>query len=139
VKSSVVQLTRRFDTAYETHKFYTLYSSGSCSTTFFMVKKHVTSHITIHAEPIHISGVCDAYSIYDSQTLFLGFFFETPKKNTRVTPIMLSVKIPPDQDDYVEVQLPPKYGILAYKSSNSSTLIIAQDELQLQYIVRDVI
>ena len=104
-----------------------------------MLRKHVTYNLSISDDCIHISGVCESYQIYDSTTLFLGYLFETPKKNTVVTPIMLSVKIPPEQDVYEEVQLPPKYGVLAYRSSNSSTLVIAQEELNLQYIVKDIV
>ena len=132
-------LITRLRSHYDTNKFYTLNTKGTSGLTFFMLRKHITHNITISSDCIYISGVCESYQIYDSSTLFLGYLFETPKKNTVVSPIMLSVKIPPDQDVYEEVQLPPKYGVLAYRSSNSSTLVIAQEELNLQYIVKDIV
>jgi len=123
---------------YEVNKFYLLLNKNNCSYSIFFTKKHVSSHITIVEEPIVISGVCEAYRLIDSRTLSIGYIFVTLKVRTKITPIMLSVKIPPDQDKYVEVQLPPKFGVLAYKSTNGSTLIIAQEELSLQYIIKDV-
>ena len=131
-------LVDRLNSYYDIHKFYNLPVRGDCALTFYMVRKHVTNHITFRVSHIGISGVCASVQIYDSNALFLGLLFESPKKNTIVKPFMLSIKIPPEQEEYKEVMLPPKYDVLAYTSDNSSTLVIAQAELDFQYIVKDL-
>lgn len=123
---------------YEANRFYELYSSSGCAYSVFFTKKHISNSISILDEVTTISGVCDAYSIIDSNTIVIGYVFVTLKARTVLTPISLAVIIPPEHDSFVEIQLPPKFGILAYKSDNGSTLIVAQEELDLHYIVKDV-
>ena len=136
-KVVAAHIVEHLQTHYEVCRFYNLATRGNCALTFFALRKHVTKHISISPHPVHISGVCASYTVLDSGTLFLGYLFETPKKNTRQTPISLAIRMPPEQELYQEVQLLPKCGILAYRSPNSSTLIIAQDELDLHYAVKD--
>lgn len=122
---------------YEVNKFYHLANKADCSYSVFFLKRHISNHVVVVDDPILVSGVCEAYKIVDSDTLHIGFLFRTIKARTKISPILLSVKIPPDQSDYKEIILPPKFGVLAYKSSNGSTLIVAQEELDLQYIIKD--
>lgn len=139
ISSSTKLATKKFiQQHYDINLFYFLHNKKDCTFTLFFVRHNVSLLITICDDPIIISGVCEAYPIYDSNVLHIGYVFVTLKARTKVTPLSLSIKIPPDQDDYVEIDLPPKFGVLAYKSSNGSTLVIAQEALNLQYIVKDV-
>ena len=114
IDKRVKQLVDRLHSHYDINKFYSLPVKGNCSQTFFLVRHHVSSHISFSENYIDISGVCTSMQIYDSDSLFLGYLFESPKKNTVVTPFMISIKIPPEQEEYREVRLPPKYDVLAY-------------------------
>lgn len=75
--------------------------------------------------------------IYDSDSLLVGYLFETPKSKTTVLPIFLHVGVKANIADYAEAIIPPKLSILAYVNEDSSTLIVSANALDLQYVIKD--